>query len=149
MPEPPTSHPADSSQPNHRLSRREFARSAALAATTAVVAPAALLSQEPATAPRQASVPPSGSGLSPELLAEGELKYQWIIERYGSRLSEAEKKDVHRLVMEGQRPLATLRAFPLENSDQPALVLKFDDALLGVGPGRAALADETEEGSGK
>ena len=36
---------------DHRLSRREFARRAALTATTAVVAPATLLSQQ--TAPSQ------------------------------------------------------------------------------------------------
>ncbi len=68
--------------------------------------------------------------MPPALQAEGELKYQWIVQNYGSRLSEAEKQDVHRLVMEGQKPLAAFRAFPLDNSDQPATVLKFTDAEL-------------------
>src|SRR5208337_4579638 len=74
--------------------------------------------------------PQAPTELSPELKAEGELKYQWIIQRYGSRLSAEEKKDVYRLVMEGQKPLAAFRAFPLENSNMPATVLKFTDAEI-------------------
>jgi hypothetical protein len=123
---------AQDSEDSHRLSRREFARRAALAATTALVVPGTLLSQEAAPKPAAPSnTPPQPAApLPPALQAEGELKYQWIIENYGSRLSDAEKKDVHRLVMEGQKPLAALRAFPLENSDQPATVFKFTDAEL-------------------
>jgi len=117
---------------NHKLSRREFARRAALAATTAVVVPATLLSQETATRPTPApdKPPQTTTELSPELLAEGELKYQWIIQKYGSRLTDAEKQDIHRLVMEAQKPLAAFRAFPLDNPDQPATVLKFSDAAI-------------------
>lgn len=110
------------------LSRREFARRAALAATTAALAPSSLLAQDPATSPAPPQAQPASDGLSPELKAEGDLKYQWILQTYGSRLSEAQKKDIHRLVMEGQKPLAAFRAFPLENSDAPALTLKFTDA---------------------
>src|SRR5271157_331816 len=118
---------------DHKLSRREFARRAALAATTVVVVlPAPLLSQEgaPKPTPLPDKPPQTATELSPELKAEGELKYQWIIQNYGNRLTAAEKQDVHRLVMEGQKPLAALRAFPLDNADQPATVLKFTDAEL-------------------
>ncbi len=130
MPGPVPAQNSEVGETSRKLSRREFARRAALAATTAVVVPATLLSQETATKPTPAAAAPpqSPAPLSPALEAEGELKYQWIIQNYGSRLSEAEKKDVHRLVMEGQKPLAAFRAFPLENSDQPATVLKFTDA---------------------
>jgi len=110
-------------------SRREFARRAALAATAVAFAPTALLSQEaapkPAVSPEKP--PQTMTQLSPELQAEGELKYQWVIERYGSRLSEEQKKDIHRLILEGQKPLAAFRAFSLDNSDQPATVLKLTD----------------------
>ena len=83
---------------------------------------------------RRRSRPPQ---LSPALQAEGELKYQWILQNYGSRLTDAEKQDVHRLVMEGQKPLAAFRAFPLDNADQPATVLKFTDAeTAGEGSGK-------------
>ncbi|MGB8890367.1 MAG: hypothetical protein WCC87_26815 [Candidatus Korobacteraceae bacterium] len=119
---------------NRRLSRREFARRSALAAATAVIAPATLLSQESApnsTAP-PANPPQPASELSPDLQAEGDLKYQWIIQTYGSRLTDAQKKDVHRLIMEGQKPLAEFRTFPLDNADQPATVLKFTDVELAA-----------------
>ncbi len=119
----------EESELTNQLSRREFARRSAFAAATAVIAPSALLSQE--TAPRPAASPDKppqpSTELSPELQAEGELKYQWVIQTYGSRLTEAQKKDVHRLIMEGQKPLAAFRAFPLENADQPATVLKLTD----------------------
>ena len=122
----------ETSESDGKFSRREFARRAALAAATTVVVPAALLSQETAPKPNPApdSSTQAATQLSPALQAEGELKYQWIIQNYGSRLTDAEKKDVHRLVMEGQKPLAAFRAFTLDNSDQPATVLKFTDAEL-------------------
>jgi hypothetical protein len=129
MPEQiPVDHP-ETCESSGKFSRREFARRAAWAATSAAVAPAALLSQEsvPKPAPAASAPPQSSPPLSPELQAEGELKYQWIIQNYGSRLTDAEKKDVHRLVMEGQKPLAAFRAFPLDNADQPATVLKFTE----------------------
>lgn len=117
--------------PTNQLSRRDFARRAAMAATTAVVA-RAVLAQEASSPPPSASTDkPATEGLSSELQREGELKYQWIVQRYGDRLSAAEKQDVHRLVMEGQKPLAAFRAFPLANGDMPALVLKFTDAENG------------------
>src|ERR1035438_1303452 len=86
------------------LSRREFARRAAFAATTAVVLPASLLSQEtaPKPTPSTGQPPQPATALSPELQAEGELKYQWIIQTYGKRLNEEQKQDLHRLVMEGR-----------------------------------------------
>ena len=132
MPKRSSMNIADNSASDCHMSRREFARRAALAATTAAVAPATLLSQEtaPKSAPAPSAPPQASQPLSPELQAEGELKYQWIIQNYGNRLSDAEKKDVHRLVMEGQKPLAAFRAFPLDNGDQPATVLKFTDAEM-------------------
>jgi len=134
MPEPLRSQTVKDSSSDHRLSRREFARRAAFAATTAVVVPAALVSQESASKPAAApgAPQPSPPALSAELQAEGELKYQWILQNYGGRLSEAEKKDVHRLVMEGQKPLTAFRAFPLDNADQPITVLKFTDAEMSA-----------------
>ena len=129
---------AEELKSSSQLSRREFARRAAFAATSAVLAPAALLSQQSAPTPASSpdKPPQAATELSPELQAEGELKYQWVIQTYGSRLSEAQKKDVHRLIMEGQKPLAAFRAFPLDNADQPATVLKFTDAELAANRGR-------------
>jgi hypothetical protein len=128
----PTEIPEVSS--DSKLSRREFARRAALTAATAVVLPNSLLSQEttpkPTLSPQQTT--PTGVTLSPELQAEGELKYQWIIQTYGKRLNEEQKQDLRRLVMEGQAPLAAFRAFPLENANMPATVLKFPDGATAT-----------------
>lgn len=120
----------DAPAQEHKVSRREFARRAAFAATTAVVLPASLLAQEsaPKAKPSTDQSPPPATALSPELQAEGKLKYQWIIQTYGKRLNEEQRKDLHRLVMEGQKPLAAFRAFPLENGNMPATVLKFTEA---------------------
>ena len=130
MPEMPFSKSSDPPESAGQLSRREFARRAAFAATTAVVLPSTLLAQE--TAPKPAASPQNppqaATALSPQLQAEGELKYQWLIQKYGSRLSEAQKQDIHRLILEGQKPLEAFRAFPLDNADQPAIVLKLVDA---------------------
>src|SRR5262249_15132968 len=117
------------------LSRREFARRAALAATTAAVLPSTLFSQETATKPAASPAKPAEPAvdLSSEPKAEGELKYQWVIDRNGSRLSEAQKSDVHRLILESQKPLAAFRAFHLDNAQQPATVLKLTDADNGSG----------------
>lgn len=127
MPESSRNQGHKEEEPDRQLSRREFARRAAFAATTAVVVPGALFSQQ--TAPKPAASPEkppeTPSELSPQLKAEGELKYQWVIENYGSRLTDEQKKDIHRLILESQKPLAAFRAFPLDNADQPATVLKI------------------------
>jgi len=122
-----------------QLSRREFARRAALAATAAVVTPVLVEGQESSASKPTATgdkPAPASAGLSPQLQQEGELKFQWIMQRYGDRLSAAEKEDIHRLVMEGQKPLTPLYAFPIDNGDDPALVLKFTDTEAGSGGGR-------------
>ncbi len=129
MPESSSAEVCQESQPDQQLSRREFARRAAVVVTTAAVLPASLLSQETPQRPTPSANQPSqpATALSPELQAEGELKYQWIVQTYGKRLSEEQKQDLHRLVMEGQKSLAAFRAYPLENGNMPATVLKFTD----------------------
>ncbi len=145
MPESSPTEVRHESKPEPNLSRREFARRSALAATTALIAPScAVVAGERSQAgdlAGQAS-PVRHSSSSPELQAEGELKYQWVIQNYGSRLSDAQKKDVHRLIMEGQKPLAAFRAFPLDNADQPATVLKFTDAEDPANGGPAVIGED-------
>lgn len=137
MPKPPPTLNPEVSEPANKLSRRQFASHVALAAASAAILPGALLLQESAPKSAAAAPPQASPPLSPELQAQGELKYQWIIQNYGSRLTDAEKKDIHRLVIEGQKPLAAFRAFPLDNADQPATVLKFTDAeMSSAGSGK-------------
>jgi hypothetical protein len=62
--------------------------------------------------------------LSPESRAEVEARIQTILNQYGSRFSDAQKADLHRLCALAQPPLDRLRAYALENGDGPALYLK-------------------------
>jgi hypothetical protein len=128
------------------ISRREFARRAALASAVAAVAPAATVSTT--AAPRNEHAPvaaadrggrppdpitkatppdqqsPEMAKLSPESRAEVEARIQTILNQYGSRFSDAQKADLHRLCALAQPPLDRLRAYALENGDGPALYLK-------------------------
>ena len=115
------------------ISRREFARRAALASALASVAPASALAAEGALrkgapevsnfdseAPSQATA----SKLSPESQTEVEARVHAIFGQYGSRFSDEQKADIRRLCELAQPPLDRLRAYALENGDNPALYLK-------------------------
>jgi hypothetical protein len=106
-----------------KISRREFARRAGIAAASAACLPAHLVTPQigEGTQPLQQTA----TKLSPESQAEVEEKVQAIFREYGARFSEAQKAEIRRLVTEGQKPLDALRKFPLENSDQPANVMKI------------------------
>jgi len=134
--------PKPSSAKSGGISRREFARRAALASAVAAVAPAAIAApgarpnehatvaaaerggrfSDPASnAPQQAADLPK---LSPEGHAEVEARIQSILSQYASRFSDAQKADIRRLCALAQPPLDRLRAYALENGDGPGLYLK-------------------------
>jgi hypothetical protein len=101
-----------------KLSRRDFAKTSALAAAAAALLPGSkLAAQEPAP-------PPAGPKLPAASAAEAESRYQLILARRGSRLSPAQKTELHKAVLELQQGLDEIRAFVLENADEPALVLQ-------------------------
>jgi len=106
------------------ISRREFARRAALVSAAASLSPANLLAAEPAVAPEPALQTPSGAKLSPESQTEMESRLQAVFAKYGSRLKDAQKADLRRLAADGQASLDRLRAYAIDNSDGPALYLK-------------------------
>ena len=108
--------------PTGGISRREFARRAVLAAATAAVLPGSLAATQDVPSPQ---TPQEQTPLSPQAQAEVELKIQAILRKYGDRLNDAQKADIRRLVTEGQKPLEAMRAYKLDNSDQPATVLKL------------------------
>jgi hypothetical protein len=83
--------------------------------------PGELLGRPPISQPESAQE----IKLSPASQAEVDAKIQAILRKYGDRLSEAQKADIRRLVTEGQAPLEKMRAFPLDNSDQPGNVFKI------------------------
>lgn len=110
--------------PSAGISRREFARRAALASAVAAVGPAASLAATTAPAiplPQQSADLPK---LSPEGHAEVDARVQSILAQYGTRFSDAQKADLHRLCHLAQPPLDRLRAYALANGDAPALYLK-------------------------
>jgi len=105
------------------ISRREFARRAAIASAVAI-APAAALSGRlvPAEFPEQQIK--NTPSLPPESQTEAEARFQSILGTYGARFSEAQKADLRRLCVLAQLPLDNLRKFTIENGDGPALYLK-------------------------
>ena len=110
------------------ITRRAFARSAALAAATVAVLPADAFSQQAKPAP--APPPPAPSAEAPPKLsaagqAEVEARVQGVMRQFGDRLSDAQKTEVRRLITLGQKSVEDLRAYPLEISDEPATVLKL------------------------
>jgi hypothetical protein len=106
------------------ISRREFARRAALVSAAASLSPSNLLRSESIAAPLPAQQPPNAPKISPEGRAEVESRIQAIFAQYGNRLSDAQKADIRRLAAEGQPPLDRLRAFATDNGDGPGLYLK-------------------------
>lgn len=129
------------------ITRREFARQAALASAIASVAPGTTLTA-PAPPPNEhANVAAAASfhgrlsdpsskissaeqqpsdlpKLSPEGHAEVEARLQTILTQYGTRFSDAQKADLRRLCALAQPPLDRLRAYNLANGDGSALYLK-------------------------
>lgn len=108
--------------PNDKVSRRDFARRAALAAATAAIAPRDLVAQEQKTEPKR---PPKEETpkLSPGLHAEAEARIESLMRQYGDRLSDQQKSEVRKNITEGMEGVAKLRVFPLDNADEPATVL--------------------------
>jgi hypothetical protein len=114
----------------NRLSRRDFARRAALGVAAAACIPNQLLPHSIAPAPSERLRPnpittPQDEKLSAAGQAEVNEKMQTILRKYGDRLSDVQKADIRRMVTEGQAPLEKMRAFPLDNSDQPGNVLRL------------------------
>jgi len=110
-----------SNEPKPRVSRREFARSTALAAAAAALAPATALSQakenftslSASASPQQQAA--DLSDLSPQARAEIDAKVENVIRRWGDRLSEEQKARARTIITRHVRMLETVRKFPLHN----------------------------------
>jgi hypothetical protein len=105
------------------ISRREFARRAAIVSAVSMVPASALPAETSSTAPRLTQAPATPA-LSPAGQAESEARYQAILAVYGSRFSDTQKTDLRKLCFSAQEPLDHLRSYPIENGDAPALYLK-------------------------
>ena len=113
---------------DNKVSRRDFARSAALltvaaplAATPAVVGGDDSRFTEQENPPK---LPPDFPKLSDQSRAEVEERYQTILKQYGGRFTDEQKTDLRRLCFLAQPPLDHLRNYTLKNGDSPALYLK-------------------------
>jgi hypothetical protein len=106
------------------MSRREFARRAALASAVASLGPVNALHAGSSVRADQTQQPPNMPKLSAEGQAEAEARLQTILAQYGSRLSEDQKTDIRRLCVLAQPPLDRLRAYAVENGVNPALYMK-------------------------
>jgi len=106
------------------ISRREFARRAAMVSAAASLAPADLLSAKILPASTLAPQSSTSPTLSPESQIEADARIQSILAQYGSRLSDAQKADLTRLSNAAQPMLDRLRAYPVGNSDGTGLYLK-------------------------
>jgi hypothetical protein len=88
------------------LSRREFAIVAGGAAAT--FAPRITVAQETA---------------KPN--PESEARIAWILGKYGERLDDQQRADIRRLVAGAQPGLDAMRAYPLDNSVEPATLFRI------------------------
>jgi hypothetical protein len=150
------------------ISRREFARRAALASAVASIAPTAAVTapgipgsgdrrtttQDPPPPAPPASVAPqnplpNAPKLSPESQSEADGRFQAILVLYGSRFSAEQKNDLHRLCAVVQPALDHIRAYRIENGDGPALYLKPQyerekKPMVVVAPAKAPVGQSTK-----
>jgi hypothetical protein len=108
--------------PKFLLGRRQFALGAAAAATTALVRPGDLLAQTAAGTVQSLDEKTRAAmaKLTASAQAEVEMKVASIFRKYGDRLSDEQKADIRRIMAETQKGLEEMRAFKLNNGDQPA-----------------------------
>ena len=109
---------------DHTLSRREFAHRAALLSATASILPAGVILPAGAFSAASAQLPDNLPKVSAEGQAEADARFQMVLSRYGSRMSEEEKRSARMLCFSLQNSLERVRAYPLENGDVPAVFLK-------------------------
>ena len=100
-----------------RLSRREFHRAAATAATLSLVSAWIPAAQEPPPAG-----PSAGDDHAPS--AEAAALAGIVRMRYGSRLDATAMDEITRSIDGGLKGAASLRKVPLENGDEPAFIFR-------------------------
>jgi hypothetical protein len=93
-----------------------------------------------------------GADLTWEQTEEVDAKLANIVRKYGSRLSDEQRGHLRRILSYNEKMLASIRAFPLQNGDPRASVLKvsFLSEPPSRGTHRASLgpADSSDQGQG-
>ena len=134
--------------PKFLLGRRQFALGAAAVATTALIPKGNALPIDTLAQAAAANPPVEAQSLdqktraamaklSASAQAEVEMKVASIFRKYGDRLSDEQKADVHRIMAESQEGLEKMRAFKVENSDQPADAFRAYRTEAKVGAAKA------------
>jgi hypothetical protein len=110
------------------LTRRRFAFGAAVAATTALILPAETIGETPAQGAPPTSLEQQAQAamakLPAQAQAEAEMKISEVFRKYGDKLTAEQKADVRKVIAETQDGLEKMRAFVLDNGDQPAAVFR-------------------------
>lgn len=119
-PKCPATEPAGMPGDSAGITRRDFAR-LTLGAAAAAALPADLLIEPK---PSAAQSLPKEAVLSPAAEEEAKLKAETLLARYGSRLNDLQKNELRDLVHGTQEQLERLRAYKLDNGDDPALVFE-------------------------
>ena len=107
------------------LTRRDFARTAVIAAASAAVPAGIAAAPAPGRAGAADNTLQVTGNDTAARQAEIDARTADIFRRWGDRLTPEEKNDIRRLSGELQIVLDKLRAFPLGNGDQPATVLRL------------------------
>jgi hypothetical protein len=103
------------------LSRRQFARRAAVLSASAVIVPGEALLPDSLTGSQDAA---NTAQLSPEGRLEADSRYRQILGLYGDRLDDAQKAHIKKMCEDLQPTLEKIRKYKLENGNEPALYLK-------------------------
>ena len=117
-----------------KFSRRHFGRNAAAMAALAA-SPASLMavargqSKDLASSTELQDRPRAEEnaklGITAEQAAEVDAKLANTVRKFGSRLSTEQRRHLRRILAYNERMLAGVRAFPIENGDTPASVLRI------------------------
>jgi hypothetical protein len=111
------------------VSRREFARKAAMGAASASLLPLAGFQPNAEIPTAKTAVPAmqspaDGPKLSAQSQLEAELRWKSIVEQYSDRFTEAQKADLNRLCIFVQPSLDRIRAYAVGNGGLPGLYPK-------------------------
>jgi hypothetical protein len=98
-----------------RLSRRDFARVAAVTAMTVASPLTGKVAAEPPVTDLLVS------SQAAQLAPPADAQLRAILAKHGMRLSDEQKTELKRLLAQAQKTSDALRAFPLENSNEPAM----------------------------
>jgi hypothetical protein len=107
---------AEHTKSGAQISRREFSRVAAVTAATAALP----IASKAAAELRAAEMPESTRAV--QLPPAAEAQYSAVLAKYGTRLSDEQKTELKRLITQALKTSDALRAFPLDNSNEPAMI---------------------------